>query len=231
MRAATVVRYGQSTVRPSFGDLADVEEWNQQSKAADNALDTEKQEVALALATEKIADWQFAAIHWRAAAEEAIRAAKILRSMTPPEDLFQIGASENVRALLKKQADAAEKRAGEHLARRIEALKKGFTGTIKPRGAVGGSRGARGPGLQIDTNAGRGARGGGGGGATTSDLIDSWQSSGRGARGGGFIGRESTAFVAEGADTPPAPMSDTAKVAIGLGTAALVVGGIWYFAG
>lgn len=220
--ATSVVRYGSKAVRykQAFGDLpgqSDQEEWDRGLADVNASLALESQAVARAERAEETGNWVVAYKHWGDAAAAAVAAAKALRALQPGA-VFPFGTAGNVAAVLEKQATDAEKRAASHLQKRQDALKKGFTGTIRPRG----------PG---DPNAGRGARGGASLStqARPTDLLDSWTSGGR------LTGRGLTSSAFVGEQVPPsepsAPMSSGMKLAIGVGTGALVIGGLYYFLG
>lgn len=218
--ATSVVRYGSKAVRyKGFGDLpgqSDQEEWDRGLADVNASLALEQQAKARAERAEETGNWVVAYKHWGDAAAAAVAAAKALRALQPGA-VFPFGVAGNVQNVLDKQAAEAEKRAASHLQKRQGALKKGFTGTIRPRG----------PG---DPNAGRGARGGGiSTQARPTDLLDSWTSGGR------LTGRGLTSSAFVGEQVPPsepsAPMSSGMKLAIGVGTGALVIGGLYYFLG
>lgn len=228
---ASVVRYGSKAVRyngrarraQQFGDLpgqSDQQEWNRAMADADAALAAEQQAVLNAQYYDNTKQWSAGAKEWGIAAASAVAAAQALRS-AEPGSVFPFGTAGNVAKVIGDQANAAEKRAAEHLKKRQEDLKRAGGGfrpvNLGPFLNGSSGRGVTGAGLDVADR--------------PSDLVDSWASGGR------LTGRglPSSAFVgetpAQQGPAPDEPMSGAAKVAIGLATAGLVVGGLYYFMG
>jgi len=219
MRQATVVRYGQRSAR-AFGDLGDL--WSDTEAKVRQALIDEADSADQAVFSEGVQDWTMATKLWHRAATLALYVVEIGQTNGGASGAPIIYENAPQDSWMRGGWAAAKKRAQDYMARHATAIRNSFIQSGKPIGPRGAptSSSARGavdlqqflPKTTISASAGRGISPG---------LMS------QGGSSSSFVGED----TGPGPSAPAAPMSDGMKVAIGLGTAALVVGGLWYFAG